>query len=231
MLKLFISAVALVGTTCAYGLQIVDSAEGQNAFVKMSAKELTRVVIEGGKIRTIFGTDGELIVEKNPEQGELYLRPAVLDKPINVRVISEAGKTYNLILQPVDIPQEDIVIREARPEEAKAVQVARIDHPAERTQIVREMVVGMLAGGASHKGDFRPLNQPVALWEGVDFVLTGTYFNGGLRGDRYRLTNRSDTVMQMVEQEFYVKGVIAVAIVQMTLAPGEATDVLVVRSN
>ena len=31
MLKLFISAVALVGTTCAYGLQIVDSAEGQNA--------------------------------------------------------------------------------------------------------------------------------------------------------------------------------------------------------
>ena len=76
-----------------FALQEVNPVEGQNAFVKISAKETTRLYIDGGKIRSLIATDGELTVEKDEDRGQLFIRPAILNKPINVRVIAGSGAT------------------------------------------------------------------------------------------------------------------------------------------
>src|SRR5574338_446374 len=107
------TALALVSVH-ASALQTVEPVEGHNAFVKISAKEVTRLVIDGGKISSLIATDGELSVEKDAERGQLFLRPVVLNKPINVRLLAASGATYNLVMQAVDIPQEDIRSEERR---------------------------------------------------------------------------------------------------------------------
>lgn len=53
----------------------------------------------------------------------------------------------------------------------------------------------------------------------------------GERGEKYRLTNTGKTALRLVEQELYRKGVVAVAIEQMQLEPGQTTSVHVVRTN
>jgi len=50
-------------------------------------------------------------------------------------------------------------------------------------------------------------------------------------GERYRLFNVSDKPMRVAEQEFYKKGVLAVAVRDLNLDPGRSTVVFVVKRN
>lgn len=237
MIKIFSkTVVALAAWTAinAWALQTVDPIEGHNSFVKISTKEITRLFIEGGKIRSLIATDGELAVEKDEERGQVFVRPIVLDKPINVRVIAASGATYSLIMQAVDVPQEDVVIREpaALREPAGAASRATSGRGGEgRTGAVRALVTAMALEEPPAGVAMQPMNRELALWENSRFVLTGVFNERELVGEKYRLTNTGKTALRLVEQELYRKGVVAVAIEQMQLEPGQTTSVYVVRTN
>jgi conjugal transfer pilus assembly protein TraK len=50
-------------------------------------------------------------------------------------------------------------------------------------------------------------------------------------GEKFKLTNTGKSVIRLVEQELYRKGVVAVAIENMQLEAGQSTNIYVVRSN
>ena len=217
----------------AYALQTIEPVEGHNSFVKISAKETTRLVVEGGKIRSLIATDGELAVEKDEERGQLFIRPAILDKPINVRVITGSGATYSLILQAVDVPQEDVVIREPFAARSGTAAAPR-SGPATTANLipaVRGLVTAMALEEPPAGVEMRPMNREFALWENTRFVMTAAYSERELVGEKYRLTNTGKSPMRLVEQELYRKGVVAVAVENMQLEPGQATTIYVVRTN
>lgn len=231
--KAFFLVVAALAASKASALQVVEPVEGHNSFIKISAKETTRLYIEGGKIRSLIATDGELSVEKDEDRGQLFIRPALLDKPINVRVIGSSGATYNLVMQAVDIPQEDIVIREpfaARAGDRHGAPGQR-DSGAGMSRIVRSLVTAMALEEPPSSVDMRPVRQEFELWEGTRFVMVGVYNERELVGEKYVLTNTGKQSMRMVEQELYRKGVVAVAIENMLLEPGQSTNIYVVRKN
>lgn len=232
--KLLFAAATAVVSFNALALQEVVPAEGQNAFVKISAKETTRIYIDGGKIRSLIATDGELTVEKDEDRGQLFIRPAILNKPINVRVIAGSGATYNLVMQAVDIPQEDVVIKEpasfraaVAPENSKGKRGAS----SSMDKQVRALVAAMALEEPPNTIDMRPTRQEFALWENTRFVMTAVYNERELVGEKYTLTNTGKTPMRLVEQELYRKGVVAVAIENMQLESGQTTNVYVVRYN
>lgn len=229
-----VCAVLLFSPCLAFALQVIDPVEGNNTFVKISAKETTRLAVENGKIRSIIMSDGELFVEKDDDRGQLFIRPLVLSKPINVRVILASGATYNLIMQAVDVPQEDIIIRDSLAKErAKDGIGGRVGRSSGNTidKSVRSILNVMAQEDAPGSADVRQMNQEMALWEGTRFVLTGQYSDRGMVGDKFKLTNISKSQIRVVEQEFYRKGVLAVAIENMQLEPGQSTNVYVIRSN
>ena len=227
--KLLIAATAAVVSCNALALQEVNPVEGQNAFVKISAKETTRLYIEGGKIRSMIGTDGELTYEKDEERGQL---PVILNKPINVRVVAGSGATYNLIMQAVDIPQEDIVIKEpssfrAAAENGKGKRGAA----SSMDKQVRSLVASMALEEPPSSVEMRATQQEFALWENTRFLMVAVYNERELVGEKYVLTNTGKTPMRLAEQELYRKGVVAVAIENMQLESGQSTNIYVVRSN
>lgn len=228
--KLF-GALALAALFCssAFGLQVVDGVPGHNSHIKISRNELTSIVVERAKIKTLLFTEGELAIEPDREQGIVFVRPLVFDKPINVRVLVVGGGTYNLILQVEDIPQEDVVIRQPFAA-ADARQTADVPASALPGRI-KALVTGMASEEAPTAFDYRARNQEIALWEGTRFVLLGTYSSRGLVGEKYKLTNTGKATVRMVEQEFYRKGVFAIAVENMQLEPGQATHVYVVRGD
>ena len=231
--KILLAAAFALASLNASALQTVEPVEGQNSFVKISAKETTRLYIDGGKIRSLIATDGELTVEKDDERGQLFLRPAVLNKPINVRVIASSGTTYNLVMQAVDIPQEDIVIREPFNLRAdrNAAAGGKKGAASGMDRNVRSLVAAMALEEPPSNVEVRSTKQEFALWENTHFVMIAVYNERELVGEKYVLTNIGKTSMRLVEQELYRKGVVAVAIENMQLDPGQATNIYVVRSN
>lgn len=230
--KLLFAAAAAVVSFNTLALQEVNPVEGQNAFVKISAKETTRLYIDGGKIRSLIATDGELTVEKDEDRGQLFIRPAILSKPINVRVIAGSGATYNLVMQAVDIPQEDVVIKEPASFRA-AVENTKGKRGAASSmdKQVRSLVAAMALEEPPTSVEMRATQQEFALWENTRFVMTAVYNERELVGEKYILTNTGKTPMRLVEQELYRKGVVAVAIENMQLEGGQSTNIYVVRSN
>lgn len=226
MLRIILGALAFaVSFTCS-ALQVVEPVEGVNLLVKISAKELTRLYVTDGKIRAVIANDGELVVEKDAELGQIYLRPVKLDKPLNIRVITNSDRTYSLLLQPVDIPQEDIQIKEPAGVRNRPDGKAS-DYAASIKGLITEMASEEVAPGV----DMKAVNKEIALWEGTKFVHTAKFRSHGLIGDLYRLHNIGKDQIRIVEQEFYIKGVLAVAIENLILDPGQATDVYVVRGD
>ncbi|MDR8345441.1 conjugal transfer protein TraK, partial [Acinetobacter baumannii] len=69
------------------------------------------------------------------------------------------------------------------------------------------------------------------LWKESKFVLLRRYDTDGMYGEMYQLTNLTNKTMNLLEQEFYRKGVSAVSIQNLTLSPGRSTFVYVVREN
>jgi conjugal transfer pilus assembly protein TraK len=188
----------------------------------------------------MLATDGELTYEKDTDRGQLFIRPVVLNKPINVRLISTSGATYNLILSAVDIPQEDVIIREpfaAKMDRAgtggsfTASQSKRSGINPSQGKTIRDLVAVMALEEPPSTANVRAADEELALWENTRFVLTAIYQDRGLVGEKYTLTNTGKTQIRLVEQELYRKGVLAVAIENMNLAPGQSTSVYVVRAN
>ena len=231
--SLSLAAILAVASLNANALQTVEPVEGHNSFVKISAKETTRIAIEGGKIRSLIGTDGELTVEKDEERGQVFVRPVVLNKPINVRLIASSGATYNLVMQAVDIPQEDVIVRESFAARSANSVVGSTKKGASggMAKTVRALGAAMALEEPPSSADYHPANQEFALWENTRFVMPAVYNDRELVGEKYTLTNTGKTPIRLVEQELYRKGVVAVAIENMQLEAGQATNIYVVRSN
>ncbi len=227
---LLVAAACLTSAQWVHALQVVEPVEGQNAFVKISAKETTRIVVEGARIKTLIATEGEIAVEKDEDRGQIFVRPAVLDKPINMRVITGAGSTYNLVMQAVDIPQEDIVIKETFAPRLTGT-VDRKATPTNHQKAIKGLMSAMALEEPPKSIDVRPTQQEYALWENTRFVLRAVYSERELVGEKYKLTNTGNETIRLVEQELYRKGVLAVAIENKQVEPGQDTNIYVIRSN
>ena len=77
----------------------------------------------------------------------------------------------------------------------------------------------------------KKMNQEVTLWEGTKFILTATYQSRNMVGEKYRLHNISKETLRITEQELFRKGVMAVAIENLVLDPGQSTNVYVIRGG
>ena len=76
-----------------------------------------------------------------------------------------------------------------------------------------------------------PVNQEIPLWKEARLVMLSKYLDGDLVGEKYRLTNVSDTDMLLMEQELYRKGVVAVVIENHTLPSKGQTLIFIVRGR
>jgi conjugal transfer pilus assembly protein TraK len=212
-----------------FALQTVAPVEGTNSFAKISARETTRIAIESGRIRRFIANEGELVVEKDEERGQIFIRPANLEKPVNIRILSSSGKWFSLVLQPVDMPQEDVVLID--PDAATGGPNAQPDQRASGfEQGVRALINVMAdAGRTPARMQMVPVNQEVALWQGTRFVLRARYRDRNWVGERYELTNLGAAQIRVVEQELFRRGVVAVAVENLALDPGQSTFVYVIH--
>ena len=199
------------------------------------ASELTRIGLDGQKMKGFRFKLDELEVDQDKEAGAVYVQPIVKDKAISVFVISASGMTHELILRPVPkLPLESIVIKEplARLARKGPNAVPAIDKAGSLEISVKRLVTAMAREDESLPDvQVEKLNIPVALWKESQFVMVGRYSTRALVGESFKLMNTSPKPMRVAEQELYKAGVVAVVVESQILRSGEETNVFVIRMN
>lgn len=214
----------------AFAGEPLQGAEGKKHVVKIPARELTRIAIDGGRLQNLRYLKDELEVNEDKAAGVVYVRPLTSEKQISVFVTSASGATHELVLQPIDsMPLESILIKDPPSKRAKEGKTLA-ERASSMDVAVKRLILAMARGEKdSQEASFERFNIPLGLWNEARFVLVGKYRGFGMTGESYKLTNVSNSVMKLAEQEFYKPGVLAVSVDQMILKPSESTDVFVIK--
>jgi conjugal transfer pilus assembly protein TraK len=221
--------LALSASQPALALQVLDARDGETVLAKVSRKELTRIAIERGRIRKVTGNAGEFVLEKDDEKGQVFLRPISPDstKPINLFVTSERS-TIALLLQPVDIPSDAIVIREARD---VAAERSRIERSGRHVRTMKNLLLAMAEDALPDDMELREPGRELALWPGARLTLQRQWLGAGVVGEKYLLINAGASTLELAERDLFKRGVMALSIEQASLRPGESTQLFVLRER
>lgn len=220
----------LLGAQTAFALQVLEAAEeGTTYHAKISRDEMTRLAIQGGRIVSMHFPDGRLTVEKDDEQGYAVLRARDND-PVSLVITSNSGQTHSIYLTPVKMGMDTILIKEKEKKaEIKKTQSSIEGRSDPQTKSVKRLMLAM-ARDEKELRDFvvEPVSKDIDLWQESHFHAVDKYTGPEVTGYRFILTNVSSKPMRLGEQEFYKRGVVAVAIDRHVLASGEKTSVFVI---
>lgn len=227
---LFLSAC--FAAPSALALQTLEATDGATLYAKVSKKEQTRILVQQGRISSIRVKDGALGIDPDDETGQVFVTvPAGSEKPINGFLTTANGETYTLVLQPTDIPAESVVIKQAvQKTRAKPSVSSDLKNTPFEKQIKR-LVRVMANDELPDDLEIKEVGDTISLWKEAAMTLERQYLGDTLAADRFIVSNVSKQPLVLAEPEFYRKGVYAVAISQLNLAPGEATRVYVIRER
>ena len=179
---------------------------------------------------------GEIVLECDRDKGEIYVRPVGNGtKPINL-FVSSGESTFTLLLKRVDMPADTIVIRDKTPRKVAAegqIPGSLSGRAPVHIRGLKTMLIAMATDRVSPDIRVEEVGRPVQLWAEAKFSLMRTYEGRGLIGEKYLLTNVSAAPMVLGEQEFDREDgdIRAISVETQSLAPGDSTNVYVIRGG
>jgi conjugal transfer pilus assembly protein TraK len=226
-IKLLAFSAALLALP-AWALQIIPVREGETAFAKIAADDLTRIAIEGGRIQSWHTIKGRLSIEKDARTGQIYIRPLDRGEPVSLFLTAESGATYALTLQPVDVPAESLILKEQARRASKPSAAERADS---RVQMIKRLALMMASDRLPDDMEVRERGEVVRLWQGSRFIWLRSWLGSAVAADLYQLTNTGADEMRVAEPELYRPGVLSVGVENLVLRPGDSTRVFVIRNR
>lgn len=217
--------------------QRLDADERIPQKASISKSSLSRISIDGGRIQNVKWLDGELDIQKDASNGQVFVR-ATTNKTTSLFVNSDDGKTYLLLLSPTATTGDSIII-DAKAKERQAAMIAAQTPPPPQAvsyrandyvRSLKQLMAAMMNGTVSSMGLHSETSYlTVPLWQNTLFVQTKQYTAADMKAEVYTLTNTGTETLVLKEQEFYREGVYAVSARKHILLPGEMTEVFIIR--
>jgi len=210
---------------------VLELDDGGSAMVPVSLHDLTRIAMtDGGAIAKVWGRNTQVMVQPDTEAGEVFIRPLSGSRPFSLYVRDRAGATYTLLAVPKDVPADTVFIRAAAPARRP---VTGAHAPGPYLEALQLWMRALARGTAPPGSSMQTLHAPVRWWPGVEVVLLQRADDRTWYGERYRLKNVSTQPLQLREPVLsrFVAGVRALALRRHVLAPGEHTELYLVRDH
>ena len=223
----------LLLSASASALQVIDARDGETVLAKISQKELTRIAVARGRVRTVTGNAGEFVLEKDDALGQVYLRPAAMDgnKPINVFVTSDSG-TVALLLQPIDMPSDTIVIRGINSDGSALMSgTSPAARSANYVRGIKNLMLMMASDALPDDMEVRELDRSMALSNDLGLTLQRRYLGATIVGEKYQIANLSTRDLPLTEHDLFKPRVMAVSLESDLLHAGATTNVFVIRER
>ncbi|HNH90349.1 MAG TPA: type-F conjugative transfer system secretin TraK [Thiobacillaceae bacterium] len=215
-------------TPPAWALQVIPVRDGETAFARIAADDLTRIALSEGRIQSWHALKGRLAIEKNARTGQIYVRPLDRGEPASLFLTADSGATYALTLQPVDMPAESLILKDSARRAAKPSVAEQADP---RQRLVKELALMMAADRLPPDMEVRERGESLRLWQGSRFVHLRSWLGAAVVADLFQLTNTGNAELRVAEAELFRAGVLAVGMENHALNPGETTRVFVIRQR
>lgn len=237
--KLFIGLVGLTLALPTWAEQYIKGADRQNIEVTVSNSQQNVLAIQGRKIRSVVpSVAGSLDYQKDTDQGVLYFKLSDYygtSGTISLFVNDDAGVRYKLILVPKAVGAEEVILI---PPDDKSGQASTGKSPQSFMQQIKELVYVMGEDADEEQEELSisgiervEVNKPIPLWKEAQLFLLRRYEANDLYGELYQITNLTTQNLNLLEQEFYRKKVVAVSVENLTVLPNQSTFVYVIKER
>ncbi len=228
--RLLAASLLLLGGLAlpAWALQVLPVRDGETAFARIAADDLTRIALAAGRIQSWHTLKGRLAIEKNTRTGQIYVRPLDRREPASLFLTADSGATYALTLQPVDMPAESLILKGPAWRAAKPSTAEQADS---RQRMVKSLALMMAADTLPGDMEVRERGETLRLWQGSRFVHQRSWLGTAVVADLFQLTNTGNAELRVAEPELFRPGVLAVGVENHALNPGETTRVFVIRQR
>ena len=144
--------------------------------------------------------------------------------------------SYSLLLKPADIPSETVIVQLPRLKPLAIDQDQDGEEPPEgscrsgesHSQTIKELIKAMYAGKELSGYFPQKVNQEIAGISGIRETMVTSYRGLYLDGEKHRILNITGKKVDLQENDFYRKGILAVSLDKHSLEPDEETDLYLV---
>jgi len=206
----------LLHATSTFALQVKRLKDNQTAFFKISAKELTRIFVEGDRIQSIRGLDGNYQLTKDNINGAVFIKP-IQQKPFNLFLTTEEGHNFTLLLTPISIPAEVIQLKPLSPIKSKA---EKWEKNSPYVSAIIELITGMANQSFEPEGYtvvHVNAEKPIKIPSGMSMRLETIYQGSYLQGEIWQIKNLYCRSTKIRKHEFYQRNVRAIALKDVAL--------------
>lgn len=203
-----------------FALQIKSVVDNETINAKISSVDVTRIFVQGDRIKSVKGLKGAYTRENDEKNGEIYIQPSssYRYRAFTILIDTELGRHFTLLLNPVSSPSETLMLvpkgvgltRAAKFEQASSYELT-INH------LVRAMKNGVLPEGYA----VREINGET-IWKSgnrLSLKLKTIYEGLNLRGEIFKITNNKATSIRLDEREFYKRGTRAISLDTIVIPP------------
>lgn len=220
MRKLTIMLILFIMSFNASALQIKSVIDNETISAKISSQDVTRIFVQGDRIKSLKGIKGAYTRENDEKNGEVYIQPAPAyqGSAFTVMIETEKGRHFTLILNPVSVPSETLMLvpKGVGREEARHFERAS-SYELTLTHLMQEMVSHQVPEGYA----VQQIDKKKCFHLGniATFKLKTIYQGFNLRGEVFELTNTKSYAITLDESSFYKVGVRAISLSSTKVAP------------
>ncbi len=209
--------------------QRLMAVDGKSLSAIVSTTALNRIAIEGDRIASVKGISGQFQMDKDSEQGQIFIQPTVgtNSEPLHLFLTTEKGCTYSLKLSTHELAAETIVLVPSGPH--SAVTKWEKSNPYD---VIISSIVKALHNGTELEGLIvEDHKKSMPRVRGATIRLRKVCRGDRLQGELYEVANPLRTAIQLEEPWFYKPGVRAIAILHKALGPKDKTKLFIVRDS
>jgi conjugal transfer pilus assembly protein TraK len=220
MRNLFIFIMGILLTAQTFALEIKGVVDNESVSAKISSLDVTRILIQGDRIRSFKGISGAYTRENDKNNGEVYIQPTALYQttPFTVLVETEQGRHFTLLLTPMGVPGGTLMLV---PKGVGKQQASRFEQASDYeltiSHLIRAMSTDMVPEGYTvNQVDSKKV---YAIGNIAKLRLKTVYQGLNFQGQIFELTNTQSVSITLDEREFFKPGTRAISLESISVAP------------
>ncbi len=204
--------------------------DGESITVQLSSKDPNVISVKNDRIERFSVVKGAVLSSLDPKHGMLTIKPSSPEatEPFSMIVFTESGKRFTLVVLPIAIPSQDIILMSENTASGKTIP---FEHQSPYTEVVTQLIRHMVNN--SQPEDYKRLfvdEAPIVFMDGI-LKRTSVYQGNHLAGEILQFTHQGAVGTSLLEPAFHAKDVIAVAISQNYVKPGDVVTIFRVKRN